>query len=148
MTFASILPLLWKFKNYIGIALVVLVIGGYWLSLQHKIKNQASELNTKDSVITQLQTEKIQLQVAIHVQNANIDRMEQYARQKDAAIADATRLAESLQDEISLKAQQIMNKDTRIDGVIVTLADCQGELNRIKQYMIEAETRFKEGISK
>lgn len=133
----SILLTLWRFKNYIGIALVILVIGGYWLSLKHTISTDNKEIAAKDQLISDYK-------VAIQTQNVAIDRMKQYADTKDAAIASATALSEKMQDTVDAQANEIMLRKTNIDQTINTLADCNNELARIKAFMINAEGQFRE----
>jgi hypothetical protein len=133
----STLALLWKFKNYIGIALVVLIVGGYWLSLKHTISADNKEIAAKDQLIADYK-------VAIQTQNVAIDRMKQYADNKDAAIASATALSEKMQDTVDAQANEILLRKTNIDQTINTLADCNNELARIKAFMINAEGQFRE----
>src|ERR1700693_6073153 len=103
----STLALLWKFKNYIGIALIVLTIGGYWLSLKHTISADKKEIAAKDQLIADYK-------VAIQTQNVAIDRMKQYADNKDAAIASATALSEKMQDTVDAQANEILLRHANI----------------------------------
>ena len=139
----SYLTLLWKFKSYIGIALIILIVGGYWLSLKYTIKSQAGKLSDDQVNIAQLTEKIVSLQAAISLQNANIDQMKRYADQKDREIADATALSEKLQDDIDSKAQQIINSKTQIEQEFTNLEGCKAELGRIKDYMIKSEEEFK-----
>lgn len=139
MTTAVILEFLSKYWKVGVIGLAGLVLGMYIHSLKHTITVQDGKLTADQQTIADLRA-------GVAVQNAAIEQQAKYAQQKQAELADATRLAEALQDSVDLKSQQILNAQTKIDGSIATLADCQSEIARIKGYMINAEGRIREQV--
>lgn len=141
----SILTLLWKFRDYIMVVMILTMIFGYWWEQQHTISKEKKQIVQLQAENTQLKTLNATQLAQINQQNTAVNQLKQYSDQKDAEIKSATALAESLQDEIDLKASQILERDTKIQGDTSTLKGCTDELQRIKDFMVQAEQDFKSG---
>lgn len=148
MTIATVLEFISQHWKMVTIGLVVVVFGVYVGLLKHTITKKEAVITSDQATIADRDRQIADLKAGIQVQNTAISQMEKYAEQKQIALADSERLAESLQDEITLKSQQILTKDTKIQGTIDTLADCQNQVARIKAYLIDAEGDIREGLQK
>lgn len=138
MTTAVILEFLSKYWKVGVIGLAGLVLGMYIHSLKHTITVQDGKLTADQQTIADLRA-------GVAVQNAAIEQQAKYAQQKQAEIASATALAEKLQDTVDAQANEIMLRKTNISQVFTTLDGCKDQLNRIREYMVESEARFKNG---
>lgn len=148
MTIATVLEFISKHWKMVTFGLVILVFGIYVGVLKHTITKKETIITADQATINERDKQISDLKAGIQVQNTAISQMEKYAEQKQIALADSERLAESLQDEITLKSQQILTKDTKIQGTIDTLADCQNQVARIKAYLVDAEGEIREGLQK
>lgn len=148
MTIAAVLEFVAKYWKWLSIGLVVLVFGIYVGVLKHTITKKEAVITSDQATIADRDRQIADLKGAIVVQNQAIAQMERYAEEKERKIADATALSEKLQDEIDLKAEQILTRDTKIAGATDTLADCQSQVARIKAYLLNAEGEIREGLQK
>lgn len=137
MTFAAVAEFALKYWKWIGLGAIVLAISLYIGFLKHTITSDHKVIGAKDQQIADLKA-------GITVQNLAMKQLEQYSADKDRQVADATALAEKMQDTVDTQANEIMLRKTNIEQQIVTLSDCQAEIYRIKDFMIDAEKEIKE----
>jgi hypothetical protein len=136
MTFATLIEFAIKNWKLIGIGIIVLTFGIYTATLKYTISKDTKQISVDQQII-------IDLKAGIQVQNLAMNQLQAYNQELDRKIADATSLAEKMQDTVDNQANEILLRKTNIEQTIVTLADCNAELGRIKQFMVDAETGFK-----
>lgn len=135
----SILSLIWRFREFIMVGIIFLMIAGYFVHDSMIKKSYISKIDVQQKVISDQQAQLETQDVLIKQQNSAVDRMKQYADQKDREIAEANHLAEKMQDTVDAQAEKLLNSKTNIDQQFTDLTGCKSELNRIRTFMFEAE---------